>query len=193
MPRRHPTTQSFRNPRVLVVALLLVTIGAAACSGPVTPDGPAPSATTTSELAPSSAVTGGLGRATEAAVLDAYRRFWSVANEVGRQPAPQWRTELEAVTTDPFLSELLTGLTQQQARGAVDFGTVHLRPTLATLTPTRASVLDCLDASRSGELDRATGDVISVGSPRTPFTATLTPDTAGRWKVTRARYLQDPC
>ena len=75
----------------------------------------------------------------------------------------------------------------------VDFGTVQLRPTIAALTPRRASVLDCQDASRSGEMKRETGEVTSVGSPRTAFTATLTKDPAGRWKIAQARYLPDPC
>lgn len=193
MPRRHPTTHSFRCSRALVVALLLGTIGASACSGSVTLDRPEASATTTGDLRPSPAVTDRLGRATETAVLDAYRRFWTVASQVGHQPAQRWRALLEPVTTDPFLSELVNGLTQQQARGTVDFGTIHLRPTIATLTSTQASVLDCLDASRSGELNRATGDVLSAGSPRTAFTATLIRDAAGHWKVARARYLEDPC
>jgi len=134
--------------------------------------------------------TGRLGTVSDTVVLDAYRRFWTVAAQVGRQPESRWRTQLEPVATDPFLSELLEGLTEQQQRGVVDFGAVELRPTIAALTPARASILDCQDASRTGELDRDTGAVTSVGSSRT---ATLTRDSAGRWKVTQARYLPDAC
>lgn len=126
-------------------------------------------------------------------MIGAYRRFWTVAASIGRQPESQWRARLEAVAADPFLSELLEGLDEQQNRGVVDFGFVELRPTIATLLPTRASVLDCQDASRSGEIDRDTGDVTTVGSSRTSFTATLTKDPAGRWRVAQARYLPDPC
>lgn len=193
-PHRRRTNQRSRPPHILLgTALILVTVGASACSGSTATEGSEPSANATGDAAPSPATTGRLEGVTEAAVLDAYRRFWTVASEVGRQPATRWRIRLEPVATDPFLSELLEGLAEQQERGAVDFGAVQVRPTIATLTPTRASVLDCQDASRSGEADRATGDVISVGSSRTAFTATLTRDAAGRWKVAQARYLRDPC
>lgn len=192
-PHRRRTDQGPRTPNTLLgTALLCAAVSATACSGPTTGDNPTLSATATS-AAPSPAATGRLDATTEAAVLNAYRRFWMVAGEVGRQPTSRWRTRLEPVTTDPFLSELLEGLAEQQERGAVDFGAVQVRPTIATLTPTRASVLDCQDASRSGEADRTTGEVISTGSSRTAFTATLTRDATGRWKVAHARYLQDPC
>lgn len=193
-PHRRRTNPRSRSPHTLLgPALILITLSASACSGPTTTENPAPSATATSDAAPSPAATGRLEGVTEVAVLNAYRRFWTVASEVGREPASRRRIRLEPVATDPFLSELLDGLAEQQNRGAVDFGAVQLRPTIATLTPTRASVLDCQDASRSGEADRATGAVLSVGSSRTAFTATLTRDAAGRWKVTHARYLRDPC
>ena len=193
-PHRRRTNQRSRTPHTrLGLALIFAVVGATACSGPTTTEDPTPSARATSDAAPSPTVTGRLDAVTETAVLNAYRRFWAVAGEVGRQPTSRWRTRLEPVATDPFLSELLKGLAEQQERGAVDFGVVQVRPIIATLTPTRASVLDCQDASRSGETDRITGEVISTGSSRTAFTATLTRDATGRWKVAHGRYLQDPC
>ena len=188
-----------RNPRFcglhmqLSIALTVVVTGGTDCSSSTTTDEPRPRATATSDAVPSSGATGRRGEASKVGVLDAYRRFWDVAAGVGRQPEGQWRTRLEPVATDPFLSELLEGLTGQQERGVVDFGVIKLRPTIAALTATRAAVLDCQDASRSGEIDRNTGEVISVGSSRTSFTATLTKDPTGRWKVAQARYLRDPC
>jgi len=132
-------------------------------------------------------------QSTETAVLEAYRRFWKVAADVGRRPAHEWRTRLEPVAAEPFLSELVEGFSEQRERGVVDFGTVELRPTVASLFPTRASILDCQDASRTGEVDRATGEVKTVGSSHTPFTATLTKTRGGGWKVSQARYLPAPC
>lgn len=177
------------------IVLAAATAGVTACSGPLTeqPTPPTTATTATTDANPSQPPTGRLGTASAAAVLDAYRRFWAVAAGVGRQPETEWRPRLELVTTDPFLSALLKGLAEQQRRGVVDFGTVQLRPTVAALTPTRASILDCQDASRTGEVDRDTGEVTSVGSSRTAFTATLTRDPAGRWRVAQARYLPDPC
>ena len=127
------------------------------------------------------------------AVVDAYRRFWEIATDVGNHPVKEWRPRLQLVATDPFLSELLDGLSEQRQRGVVDFGTVDLRPTVATFLPTRASIIDCQDASRSGEADRFTGEVKTVGSSHTAFTATLTRSSSGRWQVTQARYLPESC
>lgn len=191
--RRHITRPA--SSRILCCALTFLTVAAAACSGPQdrATDETGNGVTTTSSAVPSPAPSGRPLRAEEVTVLDAYQRFWAVAGGVGRRPEREWRSRLAAVTADPFLSELVDGLLKQKERGVVDFGTVELRPTIASVLPGRASVLDCQDASRSGEIDRDTGEVKSVGSSRTPFTATLTEDPSGHWRVTRARYLPDPC
>ena len=64
---------------------------------------------------------------------------------------------------------------------------------MAHLAGDRASVIDCQDASRSGEVDRSTGQVQRIGFARTPVAATLHRDSHGRWRVTQARYLAGPC
>lgn len=191
--RRSGTPKCSGLKTYLGVALTAAAIGATACSSPPIADPSAVRSTAAGATASSPVSGSGVGAVSEADVLTAYRRFWAVAVGVGRHPERQWRTRLDSVTTDPFLSELLKGLAEQKKRGTVDFGTVEVRPTIAALTPRRASILDCQDASRSGEIDRDTGEVTSVGSSRTSFTATLIRDSAGRWKVAQARYLPDPC
>ncbi len=122
-----------------------------------------------------------------------YRQFWVVASTVGQLPPDRWRATLAAVAADPLLSQLLDGLAEQRARGTVQYGTVVPRPTVVELRPTRASIIDCQDASRSGEVDPATGVVRTVGAARTPVAAVVQRDTAGRWRVTDARYLPGQC
>ena len=126
------------------------------------------------------------------AVLEAYLRFWQVAQTVDSRPGPQWRAALSTVTGQPLLDELLDGLRGQQADGVRQYGTVSPRPAVVDLSPQRATVVDCQDASRSGEVDSDTGAVRKVGSARTPVAAVLR-KARGTWLVTEARYLADPC
>lgn len=191
--RRHVTRSGTR--RFPTCALAILTLAAAGCSAyPDRADGqPGNRVVTSNPAIPSPVPSGRLPRAEELAALDAYRRFWTVANGIGRRPEHEWRSRLAAVTAEPFLSELVKGLLDQRERRVADFGIVELRPTIASVRPGRVSILDCQNASRSGEVDRDTGEVETVGSSRTPFTATLTKDSTGHWRVTQARYLPDPC
>ena len=63
----------------------------------------------------------------------------------------------------------------------------------ADLTADRASILDCQDASRSGEINRDTCIIQKAGSAHTAVAAVLRRDVHGTWRVTEARYLPDPC
>ena len=134
------------------------------------------------------------GRSTDLpAVVLAYRKFWAVAQTVDREPPEQWRPILAQVAGEPLLDELLDGLAAARASGTLQYGTVTTRPTVVDLTTDRASIIDCQDASSSGELDRTTGTIQKVGSARTPVAAVMTRDHTGRWITTEARYLPEPC
>lgn len=126
------------------------------------------------------------------AVLEADLRFWEVAQSVDGRPDSQWRAVLSTVAGQPLLDELLDGLQAQHERGIRQYGSVVPRPTVVYLEPQRATVVDCQDASRSGEVDHDTGAVRKVGSARTPVSAVLRKE-GGAWLVTEARYLDDPC
>jgi hypothetical protein len=127
------------------------------------------------------------------AVLAAYRRFWWVASRLDSRPQPQWRPLLAAVTAEPLLSRVLSGLEAETRAGHRQYGVVLLRPTVVDADAERASIVDCQDASRSGLTDVDTGLAVTVGSARTAVTAVLTRDHNGTWRVSDARYLQDPC
>ncbi|HYT10395.1 MAG TPA: hypothetical protein VEL73_07010 [Mycobacteriales bacterium] len=123
----------------------------------------------------------------------AYRRFWAVATTVERQPPRRWRAALATVAIDPFLTRLLEGFRAQRARGLRQYGTVSSRPTVVDLSTDRASIVDCQDASRSGEADLDSGLPRTVGAPRTPFAATLVRGSGRVWRLADARYLAGSC
>jgi hypothetical protein len=126
-------------------------------------------------------------------VVSAYRRFWAVAQGVDRQPPEQWRPLLTQVTGPPLLDQLLDGFAAARTHGTLQYGTVEVRPDVVDLTTARASILDCQDASQSGELDRDTGTIEKTGSARTPVAAVVSRQSTGRWVVTEARYLPGSC
>ncbi len=151
-----------------------------------------------SAVSPASRATGGSsaprGRVGDRTTLvGAYRRFWAVASTVDSQPEPGWRALLAAVTAEPLLSRLVSGLEAQAASGSRQYGAVVTHPTVVHVDADRASIVDCQDASRSGLLDTATGLPSTVGSPRTPVAATLLRDPNGVWRVSDARYLDGGC
>ena len=210
-PERRDTIGSSARPSYARSGLVLLGIGLLLAGltvlGACTDDGPAgdrPGAQLGGRAAPTSAAasdptdTERPAAPPESAadledVVAAYGTFWDVGQVVDRQPVQRWRPLLTAVATQPVLDELLEGLHRQRASGVLQYGTVEPHPTVAYLTADRASIVDCQDASRSGELDRDTGAIRTVGSPRTAVAAVLVLERPGVWKVSEARYLPDPC
>lgn len=126
-------------------------------------------------------------------VEEAYRRFWAVSVEVDKQPPSRWREALAGVATEPMLGTLLQGFAAQRAKGELQFGSVVPRPTVVELTAQRASIVDCQDASGSGELDIESGEPKRIGSARTPVAAVLRRVDGDGWRVAQARYLDGSC
>jgi hypothetical protein len=127
------------------------------------------------------------------AVERGYRRFWAVAASIGALPPGRWWAALSTVATQPLLGDVYRGLQVQRAAGRRDFGTVVPHPRVAAASVGRASVLDCQDASGSGELDVDTGLPRSTGSARTALAGTLSLGPDGVWRVSQLRYLEEPC
>jgi hypothetical protein len=179
--------------------LAAITTTLTGCQGPTrTPaatDAPSVSPTT----APPPAAAGHLPppnqspTAARTAVETAYRRFWTIASAVDSQPPSHWRPALATVAAEPLLSRILDGLTGLHAAGRRQYGHVTPHPTTIELSATTATLLDCQDASTSGEADTDTGLPASTGRPRTPVAAVLTRGADGRWRVSDARYLPDTC
>ena len=129
----------------------------------------------------------------QARVEAAYRRFWAAAaTATGRSPE-EWRKLLSAVATEPLLSSLVRGFADQRARSRVDYGVVVVRPTVVALEGRRASIVDCQDASRSGERDLNSGLPLTVGSARTPVAAVMRWMPGQGWLMSEARYVDGSC
>jgi hypothetical protein len=128
-----------------------------------------------------------------AAVVAAYLRFWQVAQHVDAHPQSQWAYLLAPVVAEPLLSRLTAALRARIQAGYRQFGDVRPRPALVELAAGHASVVDCQDASASGEIDTSTGLPTNIGQPRTPVAATLSRGADGRWRVSDARYLDGGC
>jgi hypothetical protein len=85
------------------------------------------------------------------------------------------------------------GLRAQRAAGRRDYGVVVPHPSVVAVQGGRASVLDCQDASGSGELDLDTGLPQTVGGARMPLAGTLLRGADGRWLVSQLRHLDGSC
>jgi len=154
--------------------------GTAAAASPP----PTPAAAAVSSAAP---------EADRAAVEAAYRRFWTVTAGMGRQPVARWRAVLSTVAVEPLLSRLYDGYQANYRAGVGEYGLVRPRPAVVGVRGGRASVVDCQDASMSGEIDTDTGLPRTVGGARTPVAATLVRGADGVWRLSDARYLDSSC
>jgi hypothetical protein len=188
--RPQPPGQRRANALVIVMAAAVV-----ACAAPPPRSlPPAAPPATTARTAPGSAAAGRpVGTPDLQAVEQAYRRFWDVAQDLDQNPEDHWRTALADVAADPVLSRILDGLHRRVRAGYRQYGTVVPHLTVVELGARRASVLDCQDASATGEIDTSTGLLTNRGRAHTPITATLTRGDDARWRLTDASYLPGDC
>jgi hypothetical protein len=184
--RRRPSP---RRVHGLAGAALLI----AGCSATATATGPRPDHATVFPREQPAQPSATAAPTSSAAIEKAYRRFWTVADTLADLPPNRWLPELSTVAADPLLTQIYQGLHTQRQAGRRDYGTVMPRPTVVAVQAATATVLDCQDASRSGELDIDTGLPTTVGNARTPLAATLTLGTEGRWRLSQLRYLDSSC
>jgi hypothetical protein len=131
--------------------LLGVVLVLSSCSG----DGDAKGAiTTTTGQAPTTAAatTRPSEADTKAAVLAAYRAFWDDIIAVGR--TADWQSpRLAEHATGAALRQLRAQLREVKTRDWIARGTVKIDPVVASVTKTRATIRDCVDATRFGRYD----------------------------------------
>ena len=173
----------------LAVAML------ASCGGsPPKSNGPAtsPAAVPTSSFA----APGSTGSATAepAAAEAAYRDFWPVLATFAREPEARWRSVLGRVAAEPQIG-LTIALTLQQKRNGIGvYGQPTPRAPKATISSARgATVRDCADFSRTGQVDVRTGQRRTVGVARNPVVVVLSKGGDGRWRVVEVTYPGGRC
>lgn len=154
---------------------------------------PALSPSPTNMSAPSQ-VPGASGPDDRAAVEAVYTDFWVRTFHTGVMPEDRWHGAMSAVAVDPQLTTTLNAMHAQKEAGLAVYGDVTARIVSVRIGDTSATVVDCQDASRSGQADARTGDRKTVGILRNPVTANLTRDkTDGRWKVNQVTFPGGVC
>jgi hypothetical protein len=133
--------------------------------------------------------------AERAAVETAYRTYWAVSETFDQQyPESSWPSVLGRVAVDPQLSLVLANTRTQRRIGIRLYGHVVPRPVVTRVSGTgTASVQDCQDASKSGQLDARTGKPRTVGVARNPVTAVLRRGSDGQWRVASISYPAGAC
>lgn len=164
----------------------------AGCSGE---DAPAPTSSPTlsapSQI-PSAPSTSGQDQ--RQAVEAAYTQFWPQTMHADDKPEDTWHDTVAAVATDPQLTTTLNAMRSQKQAGIKLYGDVTVRIVSVEVNGDTAKVVDCQDASRTGQADAKTGDRKTVGVPRDPVTASLKRDTGdGKWKVAQVSFPGGTC
>ncbi|MFI9389134.1 hypothetical protein [Kutzneria sp. NPDC052558] len=169
-----------RNGTVLVIGLSLLT----ACTPPQHEE---PTGQTASLPSASTAAN------PSSDIEVAYERFWDIGNSVISQDPASWNSQLAAVATDPQLTRMLDNLKTLRARSLTVYGTTREHLTKVDIDGTTATVLDCQDASESGQADARSGAHKTVGIPRNPVSARMRRDANGTWKVAEISYPGGTC
>ncbi|WP_158684532.1 hypothetical protein [Amycolatopsis orientalis] len=164
----------------------------ASCSGgdaPAPASSPNPSAPSQTPSAPSAS-----GQDQRQAVEAAYTQFWPRTMHADDNPEDTWHDAVAAVATDPQLTTTLNAMRYQKQAGIKIYGDVTARIVSVDVTRDTAKVVDCQDASRTGQADAKTGDRKTVGVPRNPVNASLKRDTSdGQWKVAQVSFPGGTC
>lgn len=126
--------------------------------------------------------------ASQLAAIAAYERFWTALPVASRAKTVNGRLAvLVPVTTDPELTQLVTGLGRQRASGRGLYGTNVPRLLKVDISGTRAVVRDCQDSHGAGIVDLKTGDRLTVGVARHLVTSVLVLRDSD-WKVSTVQY-----
>ncbi|MFG1920778.1 hypothetical protein [Cryptosporangium sp. NPDC048952] len=118
-----------------------------------------------------------------------YRRFWvEVLPAAAAAPASRRRTILAVVTAEPELTHLVRSLAALDANGQRNYGADVPVAQTVRVNGTSALVTGCLDSSRSGVANAATGDPVTRGVPRNPVRADLIHAPDGIWRISAVTY-----
>ncbi|MTD57140.1 hypothetical protein [Amycolatopsis pithecellobii] len=182
-----------RWPKPIALAgMVLAPMLVAGCSGA---DAPAPtsspnlSAPSQAPSAPSAS-----GQDQRQAVEAAYTQFWPRTMHADDKPEDTWHDALAAVATDPQFTTTLNAMRYQKQAGIKIYGDVTARIVSVEVSGDTAKVVDCQDASHTGQADAKTGDRKTVGVPRNPVNASLKRDSSdGQWKVAEVSFPGGTC
>jgi hypothetical protein len=193
----NPLGEPFRRATIYLIAMLAA-VAFVGCdsSGPTT----ATPTTTVSDSRPATPTTAPTpsrsateaGLTTNAAVLAAYRAYWSDVITAGK--SADWQSpQLDDHATGLALRQAKATLLSLKARGLVARGTVKLDPEVISLAPPKAVVYDCNNTSNFLAYDAKTGQLRDKSSGRPNGKTVTLLLNGGSWKVSQATTEAGKC
>ena len=172
------------RPRVLVVACGALLAAGCSSTQPTAPASPSPIPVTTP--------------APNDAALSSYLEFWRITDAAGAAPRSQdWTPKIKAVATGQALETALADISNYASLPAHTVGTITRDPKVATVTPARVSILDCVDLGTVHLVSDRNGSLLDDTKNRVErfhLRADVVPGPDGRWRVsTTAPALNEPC
>jgi len=158
----------------------------ATAAHPTAPDATAPGATAPG---PPDSAGGTPSPSVDSTVVAQYARFWTQAlPAAAAAPAGRRRAVLAPVTAEPELSHLVRALAALDADGQRTYGSDVPVAQTVRVSGALALVEGCLDSSRSGVADAATGAPVTRGVARNAVRVDLTRGPDGYWRVSAVTY-----
>ncbi|HET7328271.1 MAG TPA: hypothetical protein VFJ14_13415 [Nocardioidaceae bacterium] len=165
-------------------------VGAVVLAGCSSGDGSTPAAQKSTTRPPPSVATSTSTTFSPAqtAVIKAYTDFWkALAPASHAKTAAEQLTLLTPVTTDPGLSQLISGIASERDKGRAFYGVDQPHVSKVAITGGHADLVDCQDSSSAGVESMKTGKKLTVGVAAHPVRTTLL-KRDGSWKVSTVSY-----
>jgi hypothetical protein len=168
--------------------VILLTLGLSGCSDGE--DGPLAVSYKPPAQAPSP-----LPSTTREAVEHAYRQYWSALAEATKLSSDEARVRLGLYATPAFIERRVRGIERLRSRSRETWGQPVVHVFAVEVSGKNATVVDCLDGSRTGQADARTHQPIpgTEGGERVHLRARLEQGTDSRWRVSALAYQDNPC
>lgn len=137
-----------------------------------------PSTSPTATASPTTPPQTGAGQ-----VLAGYAAYWEALRPLAALPANQRPAALKAVAVDPLYSAVLQEYTARDAAGKIAYGQTIRHPEVSLLQGDSAAIRDCQDTSRSGLMNKATGEKLTVGVPAYLRLSVMQRSADGAWRL----------
>lgn len=130
-------------------------------------------------------------------IISQYRKFWNVSLPAAYEAPVNKRPDVLAATVSAGLvAPLMERISKLEATGRTAYGSdipVSEQVEYSKRTGGYVLVRGCLDSSRTGVADVATGRRITVGVPRNPVFVNLRRTVDGDWLVTSFHFPGGQC
>lgn len=148
-------------------------------------ESPTPSVADPSTTAASSTDPGAQEAADRAAIEAQWIRFWKVYAEIARTPESERASILDEVSASPQKEKLLEAAAKANADGIDNYGEVKHRIywQVPVGNQLNAVIADCQDQSQSGQIEVASGKILSTGVAAIDLRGRLIKGSDGIWRV----------